>query len=480
VFGDYDVDGVMATAILVHAIQRAGGNVSWNLPHRLLDGYGLREKHVDAAHRGGARLIITADCGVRSHDAIRYATSRGIDVIVTDHHLPHADLPPAVAVVNPNISASAYRNKNLCGAGLAFHFASVLLKTAGIPEHRIQKLLASYIKLAAIATVADVMPLVGENRALVHLGLSGLADIRAPGLLLLLESAGLKHGHGITAREIAFRIAPRINAAGRMEDASLIMDLLAARGSDEARVLVDAIEKINYRRKQEQARVLKEIGRVREEGRHWPVLVSSGRGWHRGVLGIVAARLVEQFRRPVFVLSEENGFAYGSGRSVPGINLNSLLERARHHLETFGGHEQATGLTLRTERIEAFREEICSACPEITIEDTIEIDADLQLAAIVDVWPEIIRMEPFGHGNPNPVFVTRVQVESPSVFVSSSVSKMRVRQDGRLFEVKQFGRGNASVNASPGARMDIAYSLLPDRWRREGFTIVLEALRSAQ
>jgi single-stranded-DNA-specific exonuclease len=458
-------------------LQRAGGNVSWNLPHRLVDGYGLREKHVDAAHGGGARLIITADCGVRAHDAIRYATSRGIDVIVTDHHLPDTDLPPALAVVNPNISAPAYRNKNLCGAGLAFHFASVLLKTARIAEHRIQKLLASYIKLAAIATVADIMPLVGENRAFVHLGLRGLAETRAPGLLLLLESAGLKHDHRITAREIAFRIAPRINAAGRIENASLIMDLLAARDSDEARVLVDSLEKINYRRKQEQARVLDEIGRVRERGRQWPVLVFSGRGWHRGVLGIVAARLVEQFRRPVFVLSEEDEFAYSSGRSIPGISLNSLLEQVRHQLETFGGHEQAAGLTLRTARITAFRDNICAACPEIPVEDTIEIDADLQLGAIADVWPEMTRMEPFGHGNPNPIFATRVRIESPPVFLSSSVSKMRVNQNGRIFEVKQFGRGNGDLETQPGARMDMAYSLLSDRWRREGFTIVLEALR---
>ncbi|MBV9263045.1 MAG: single-stranded-DNA-specific exonuclease RecJ, partial [Candidatus Eremiobacteraeota bacterium] len=195
------------------------------------------------------------------------------------------------------------------------------LKSAGIPDQRIRKLLASYIRLAAIATVADVVPLVGENRAFVHLGLLGLADTRAPGLLLLLESAGLKHGHGITAREIAFRVAPRINAAGRIQNASLIMDLLAARESDEARVLVDSLEKINYRRKQEQARELDQIGRVREKDRQCPVLVFSGRGWHRGVLGIVAARLADQFRRPVFVLSEENDFAYGSARSIPGINL---------------------------------------------------------------------------------------------------------------------------------------------------------------
>jgi single-stranded-DNA-specific exonuclease len=349
-----------------------------------------------------------------------------------------------------------------------------------MPDRRIQELLASFVKLAAIATISDVMPLIGENRAIVHLGLRGLADIRAPGLRLLFESAGAGNGHSITAREIAFRVAPRINAAGRLQHASLVMDLLAARDAGRARALAESLEKINYRRKQEQARLLEEINDISEPHANRRVLVFCGRGWHRGVLGIVAARLVEQFRRPVLVLSEENGFAYGSGRSVPGINLSSLLERVRHHLETFGGHEQAAGLTLRTDRIAAFREEICAACPEVCAEEAIEIDANLRLLEIADVWPEITRLEPFGHGNPNPIFATRVQIESPQVFVTRSVSKVRVSQNGGAFEVKQFGCDNGSVSVTPGARVDMAYSLLPDRWRREGFTVVLEALRPAR
>jgi single-stranded-DNA-specific exonuclease len=477
VFGDYDVDGVMATAILVNAIRIAGGEASWSMPHRLLDGYGLREKHVDAAHETGASVIITADCGVRSHDAIRHANSHGIGVIVTDHHPPDHDLPPAIAIVNPNLSASAYGNTYLCGAGVAYQFVSELLRASRIPDRRIQELLASFVKLAAIATISDVMPLVGENRAIVHLGLRGLADTRAPGLRLLLESAGVGNGHSITAREIAFRVAPRINAAGRLQHASLVMDLLAERDSDRARALAESLERINYCRKQEQTRVFEEISDISEPDPKPRVLVFCGRGWHRGVLGIAAARLVERFRRPVFVLSEENGFAYGSGRSVPGINLSSLLERVRHHLETFGGHEQAAGLTLRTDRIAAFREEICAACPDLHAEDVIEIDANLRLAEIAHVWPEITRMEPLGHGNPNPIFATRVRIESPPVFVSSSVSKTRVQQNGRIFEVKQFGAGGDGIEMQPGTQVDMAYRLLSDTWRREGFAIVLEALR---
>jgi len=480
VFGDYDVDGIMATAILATAIRIAGGDASWSLPHRLLDGYGLRERHVDGANEKGAAIIITADCGVRSHDAVRYAKTRRIDVIVTDHHRPDQDLPPAIAIVNPNLSGSGYANTHLCGAGVAYQFVSELFRAMRISDRRIRELLASFVKLAAIATISDVMPLIGENRAIVHLGLRGLADTRAPGLRLLLESAGVRNGHSVTPREIAFRVAPRINAAGRLEHASFIMDLLETRDEEKARVLVEALETINYRRKQEQTRILDEIRHLSEADAKLRILVFSRRGWHRGVLGIVAARLVERFRRPVFVLSEENDFAYGSGRSIPGIDLNSLLERVRHHLETFGGHEQLAGLALRTARITAFREDICAVCPEIPAEDVIEIDANLRLAEIADVWPEIRRMEPFGHGNANPVFATRVQIESPPVFVSRCVSKIRVRQNGRMFELKHFGAGGSGVNAIPGARMDMAYSLLPDRWRREGFGIVLEALRPAE
>jgi len=349
-----------------------------------------------------------------------------------------------------------------------------------IPNRRIQQLLTSFVKLAAIAAISDVVPLLGENRALAYLGLRGLADTSAPGLRLILESAGVANRHPVTAREIGFRAAPRINAAGRLEHASLVMDLLATRDEDKARALVQVLETINYRRKQEQTRILDDIRHISEPCAQLRVLVFSGSGWHRGVLGIVAARLVEQFRRPVFVFSEQNDFAHGSGRSIPGIDLNSLLERVRHHLETFGGHEQAAGLTLRTERIAAFRKDICAACPEIPTEDMTEIDANLRLGEIADIWPEIQRMEPFGHGNPNPIFATRVQVESPPIFVSRSVSKMRVRQNGRMFEVKQFGTANSGVNANPGARVDMAYSVVPDRWRREGFAIVLEALRPAE
>ena len=374
----------------------------------------MREKHVDAAIQEGIRLIITADSGIRSFSAIQRAKAAGIDVIVTDHHLPESRLPAAVAIVNPTRPDSVYPNRNLCGAGVAFQFSAGLLRAMKMPAPKASALVQSFCKLAAIGTIADVVPLVGENRAIVSLGLRCLADVRNPGLRALLDAIGIPPGRRPTTREVAFRLAPRINAAGRVEDASLIMDLLSTADRDMAERLVARVEKANDRRKKEQSRVLKDITHeISDLDLEWPVLVFSRPGWHRGVLGIVAARLVDQYRKPVFVLSEEADLAYGSGRSIPGVDLTGLLERTKQHLEAFGGHEQAAGLTIRTERIGAFHDDICAASGEVHPARILEVDSQLHLADAARVWPEISRFEPFGNGNPDPIFATRVRVAAP-------------------------------------------------------------------
>jgi len=478
IFGDYDVDGLTATAILFTAIGISGGIVTWKIPHRLLDGYGMQEKHVEAARREGIRLIVTADSGIRCFSAVQYARSAGIDVIITDHHLPEPRLPEAVAIVNPNRHDSVYGNRNLCGAGLAFQFAAGLFHALRMPLRRVAALTRSLLKLAAIGTVADVVPLVGENRAIVSLGLQGLTEVRNPGLRVLLDAIGIPPGRAVTAREISFRLAPRINAAGRLEDASLILELLRTSDLDEARRMVATIEKINNRRKIEQARVLADIaGNVSRSDLDRPVLVFSRQGWHRGVLGIVAARLVDEYHKPVFVLSGDLDMAHGSGRSIPGINLIGLLETTRHHLEAFGGHEQAAGLTLKSERIDVFRDEICLACGARQAALALDVDSQLHLADAVRVWPEIARLEPFGNGNPAPIFATSVRVAAPLIAVSSTIWRLNVEQDGRIHQMKYFGRGTKCGRPVPGERMEVAYRLEPDSWRSAGFALVLEAWR---
>ena len=392
VIGDYDVDGIAATAILTTAIRLAGGAVTWRIPHRVLDGYGMRDKHIEAAKQEGVRLIVTADTGTRLFSAVHCANSAAIDVVVTDHHLPESRLPEAVAVVNPTRCDSAYANRNLCSAGLAFQIAAGLLRLRECPRTDRWRSRRSFIKLAAIGTVADVVPLVGDNRALVSLGLRALESVRNPGLRALLDAARIPAGRMPTGREIAFRLAPRINAAGRIGDASLIMNLLGTSDQDEIYRLVRRLEKLNRQRKVEQSRILHEIAGFPRSEFLRTVLVFSHSGWHRGVLGIAAARLADEHRKPVFVLSEEADLAYGSGRSVPGVNLAGLLETTRHHLETFGGHEQAAGLTIRKDRIAAFREDVCAVCAEKSPARILEIDSQLHLADAARVWGEIARL----------------------------------------------------------------------------------------
>jgi single-stranded-DNA-specific exonuclease len=480
IIGDYDVDGLTATAILSTAIRIAGGLVTWKIPHRLRDGYGIREKHVDAASQELIRLILTADSGIRSFSAIQRAKAAGIDVIITDHHLPELHLPDAVAIVNPTRRDSVYPNRNLCGAGVAYQFSAGPLRALRVREQKATAVARSLCKLAAIGTIADVVPLVGENRAIVSLGLRCLADVRNPGLRALLDAIGIPPGRRPTTREVAFRLAPRINAAGRVEDASLIMELFSTGDRDIAESLVARVEKANDRRKAEQSRVLRDITRqTSRSDLEWPVLVFSRPGWHRGVLGIVAARLVDQYRKPVFVLSEEADLAYGSGRSVPGVDLTGLLDRARQHLEAFGGHEQAAGLTIKTERIRAFHDDVCAGCGDVHPARILEVDSQLHLADAARVWPEISRFEPFGNGNPEPIFATRVRVATPPIAGRSGIWRINVEQDGRVFPLKGFGGTNGNGWLTTGERVDLAYRLQGDTWRSEGFAFVLEAVRRA-
>jgi single-stranded-DNA-specific exonuclease len=287
-------------------------------------------------------------------------------------------------------------------------------------------------------------------------------------------------GRRPTTREVAFRLAPRINAAGRVEDASLIMDLLSASDRDIAESLVARVEKANDRRKAEQSRVLKDIARqISGSDLERPVLVLSRPGWHRGVLGIVAARLVDQYGKPVFVLSEKADLAYGSGRSIPGVDLTGLLERTKQHLEAFGGHEQAAGLTIRTERIRVFHDDICAACGDVHPAKILDVDSQLHLADAARMWPEISRFEPFGNGNPDPIFATRVRVATPPIAGRSGTWRINVEQGGRVLPLKSFGAMNGNGWLTPGERVDLAYRLQRDTWRSEGFAFVLEAVRRA-
>jgi single-stranded-DNA-specific exonuclease len=493
-YGDYDVDGTASVVIVKKAIELAGGQCSFFIPHRLRDGYGMRNEVIEQAAADGVRLIVSLDTGIRAAAAVARARELGIDVIVTDHHLPDAELPRACAVLNPKQPGCDYPDKDLCGAGVAFKLVQALLGGLGWPEEKLRRMASSFLKIVSIATVADVVPLAGENRVIVKYGLAGLRAVRNPGLRALLDGAGCAPGEPVTANQIAYRIAPRLNAAGRMADAGEIVSLLLTEDEAEARAIAARLHDLNRERQEVQTEIVRAI---LEECLAAPVgddqcaLVFAGRQWHRGVVGIVAGRLVDRFRRPVFVLAEdaEQGVMQGSGRSIPAFHLLEALESMQDLLIRFGGHRQAAGLTLPVERVGEFRERLCAyAAARLAPADfvsEIEIDAPLRFAEIDDgLAGDVLAMEPFGCGNTAPIFAAfGVEVAGPPVVWRERHLQVRLRQDGRPLTLKAWGFADRAAEFAPGARLDAAFSIESDDYAAArglpGWCAVLKDVRPA-
>ncbi len=354
IYGDYDVDGTTATVLLKTALELLGGKVRYHIPHRTREGYGMQPEVLERAAAEGVSLVVSVDTGIRAHAVGEAAAALGLDLIVTDHHIPDgsAGVPRALAVLNPNQTGCSYENKYLCGAGVAFKLAQALLESADLERAR-TKLLPSFLKVVAIATIADAVPLLGENRVLVSLGLKELRKpVRGqnPGLRALLRFAGLDLERGqFTATDIAFRVAPRINAAGRMEIASDVVELLTTRDLAQAEALAEKLDRLNGDRRLAEQKVLAEAdARMATDAalRNAACLVVDGDGWHRGVLGIVASRLVDRWHRPVLVMAIENGEAHGSGRSIRSFHLLDAITTCGDVFTRFGGHAHAVGFSL--------------------------------------------------------------------------------------------------------------------------------------
>ncbi len=420
VYGDYDVDGTTAVVILKTAIELCGGTADFHVPHRIREGYDLRGDVIERAAAAGIRLVISVDAGTRAFAAADSARRAGVDLIITDHHLPGADgLPHAFAVVNPSQPGCEYPCKSLCGAGIAFKLAQALMERR--LAHRDQsQLLLSFMKIAAIATIADSVPLVGENRVIASLGLSALRKAVNPGLKALLEVAELG-GKGLSSGEVAFRIAPRINAAGRMDVARDIIDLFSTKDSAQARDIAMRLDKLNSERQEEERRILDAIEqRLAEETalRDSYCMVIDGEGWHRGVIGITATRIVERYGRPTLIVSRDGVDAHGSGRSIPAFHLLNALESCAPLFSRFGGHAYAVGFSIPSSRIAELRSQLDSharAClTPGDFEPTLNINAELPLESITPQFYEILRsLEPFGAGNPEPVFCASARVAAP-------------------------------------------------------------------
>jgi single-stranded-DNA-specific exonuclease len=473
IYGDYDVDGAASVVILKKAIELAGGAADYYVPDRLGEGYGMRPEVIERAAADGFRLIVSVDTGIRAREAAGRARQLGVDLIITDHHLPEQTLPPACAILNPKQPACSYPDKNLCGAGVTLKLVQGLLGRLGWSEERQRRLIRSLLKLAAIATVADVVPLTGENRIIVKHGLAGLASVRNPGLRALLEVAGFADGEAPSAGQVAFRIAPRINAAGRMASAADVIRLFLTPDGDHARQLAAQLHALNQERQQTEAeivaRILKDCSRA-PLGDDERALVFCGEGWHVGVVGIVASRLVERFHRPSIVLSvdRDTGIARGSGRSIPPFHLLEALESMQELFIRFGGHRQAAGLTLEAGRIEEFRRRLQRyAAERLRPEDLIprqEFDARLRLDEIGDALAsDLQRLAPFGFGNPAPLFaVEGVEVAGEPVAFKENHLRLRLRQRGRTVWVKAWNFRERLGELGPGAKIDAAIQVDAD------------------
>jgi len=435
IYGDYDVDGTTAIVILKTAIELCGGAAGFHVPHRIREGYDLRDDVIERAAADGVRLIISVDTGIRAFSAAETARRTGVDLIVTDHHLPGQDgVPQALVVVNPNQDGCDYPCKYLCGAGVAFKLAQGLMQRRLDAKDQ-SRLLMSFMKVVAIATIADAVPLLGENRVFAKLGLEGLRRPVNAGLKALLEVAKLGDGRALTATEVAYRIAPRLNAAGRMDVARDVVDLFSEKDAERARDMAGRLDQLNSERQDEERRIMESIARRIEDEpalREAYCVVVDGDGWHRGVIGITATRVVERYGRPTLVVSRDGAEAYGSGRSVPAFHLLDALESCRELFSRFGGHAHAVGFAMPSAHVQKLRVHLDTyARARLTLADfepQLAYDRELGLE---EVTPELHRvlslLEPFGMDNPEPVFTARaVRLMTPPQAVKDKHVRLRI------------------------------------------------------
>ena len=491
IFGDYDVDGVTATVILLNFLRCAGADVSYYIPHRVTEGYSIQPGHISRYARSHKiNLIITADCGSGSHQAVAAAKRSGIDMIITDHHTITENIPPALAVINPKRRDCPAGLQHLAGVGVAF-FLLVCLRThlreKGFWHERPEPNLKNYCDLVALGTVADMVPLVEENRVLCKAGLQVIHAGSRPGLSALLEASAI-HNDALDADDIAFRLAPRLNAAGRMDHAARAVELLTAKDMDIAGKTAQTLNLLNQKRRQIEQGILADIRRFIDNNsslRQRCSLVLSGQGWHAGVLGIVASQIVNAYYRPVVLITTRDGMGMGSGRSVGGLDLYDALAACKPYLETFGGHSMAAGLKIREENIADFQKAFESVIRRISqpedLTPTLKIDSELGFDTISDALVnELETLMPFGSGNPEPLFLTADVAVVSSKIVGKNHRRMTLRQSSgpnrRVFQAIQFNVDSKVINKQNFSQ--IVFKLRWNRWQdRKTVQLVVEDLR---
>jgi single-stranded-DNA-specific exonuclease len=479
VYGDYDVDGMTAVAILDACLKMLNCKVDYYVPHRIDEGYGVNVQAIEQIAEAGTDLLITVDCGITAHEPLLRAKQLGMDVIVTDHHSPGAQMPEAEAIVHPALGDPTYPNTALCGAGVAFKLAWQTARTIcgrNRVDAPMREFLLQATTLAALGTIADVVDLLGENRCLSVYGLKGLASTQHRGLRALLEAASLE-GKGLDSYDVAFKLAPRLNACGRMGHARLAVELLTNPPRQRAVEIADYLSKQNLQRQKVERQVTAEaveyIQRHGLDGPEHPVLVLGAEDWHGGVVGIVASRLVDRFAKPALVLSLNGDQpARGSGRSVPGFHMRDALAACEDLLENFGGHAMAGGVTLAPDRIDELREGLCHWARQhwasTPPEPTLDVHAQCTLGELnYPTVERIDRMAPFGQGNEHPVVaLRRCRVLQPPRRIgrSGQTASLLLGQDGHRIRAVGFGMGDLADCLAGITEVDVAAQPLLNRF----------------
>ncbi len=471
IFGDYDVDGTTAASLLYLFLRSVGGRISTYIPDRGSEGYGLSKQGIDYAGLIGADLLITCDCGINAVERVAYAGEKGVEVIVTDHHTPDTDLPAAVAILNPKQADCPYPFKALCGCGVAFKLALAVADQGGFdPE-----LVWDQVDLVALGTAADMVPILNENRTMVQAGLRRMEEHSRPGLAALRQVSGMA-GRDLTVGRLVFNIAPKINAAGRLGDAGRAVKLLTTTNPYQAMSMARELLAENVRRQHIQENTVEEavyLVNAHHDLSREKALVIAREGWHAGVIGIVAARIRDQFHRPTAVIALENGIGKGSLRSMAGFDLYQALAHCREHLLGFGGHAVAAGLSLNRDQLPAFEQRFLAwADSNITADQLLPrqvIEGDCTLDTVDSRFLRFLgSLEPHGPGNRRPVFAARgVQVVGQPSLVGGSAAhlKFRVRQEGATFEAIGFGLADHYEKLLVNQPLDIAYVVEEDQWR---------------
>ena len=470
VFGDYDVDGTTGAAALYLAFQKFGADVTYYIPDREKEGYGLSYHGIEIAKDNGIDLIITCDCGINAFVQVDFANEQNIDLIITDHHTTDTELPKAHAILNPKREDCEYPFKGLCGGGVAFKLITAVGNELNIPLTDYEEI----IPLITLGIAADVVPIKDENRVLVHHGLNILKNLEKPGLKTLLELAGLK-GH-ISVGQLVFSIAPRINAAGRLGDANRAVELLVTDDQDKARLLAKELDNENKRRQMIQQAVVDEaLLKVNAEAdlKNENALVLANAGWHPGVVGIVASKIKEEFNRPTIIIALENGSGKGSARSVAGFDLYEALTACKTHLDGYGGHPMAAGLTLSNQKLEDFKKAFIDFANErLTKENlqaTLTLDSEMALQDITPRFMEFLdKLSPYGPGNMRPKFAIRnVEIAGAPKVIGKTGEHIRfkIRQGLKSYPAVGFGLSNKYEMLITGQPVDIACVVETNEWQ---------------